>query len=205
VVEIDSQVAMREGWLEQLVCKAGTREHESLLAVEAMPRTIHAALLAAGLASGAPGSWSEGAADASGSPTFTFVAPRGDRVTLRVRWSEGGAIREVPLCDWVRRAPSASHDGGEQSASPDSFPCDRFVFAGSLVRANPPSLGEGEHYVADFTGSIVGLVTFGDEVIAFDEVIPDRIDVAAPSWEARTSAIPPEGTPVTLIIEPAAR
>ena len=195
LVEVDAQVAMREGWLEQLVCKAGTREHESLLAVEASPRMIHAALLASGLTPGAPGSWLEGAPDATGAPTFSLVPPRGDRVELRVKWTAEGVSREAPLCSWVRRAPTANQ------APSDEFPCTRFVFAGSLIRPNPPSWPAGEHFVADFTGSIVGLVTFGDEVIAFDEVIPDKVDIAPPLWEARTQSIPREGTPVTLTIE----
>jgi hypothetical protein len=46
----------------------------------------------------------------------------------------------------------------------------------------------------------VGLVTFGDEVISFEEVIPDRIDVAPAMWESWTDRIPVEGTPIELII-----
>ena len=200
-VEIDAQVAARIGWLEQLVCKAGTREHESLLAIEVPPRIIHAAMLAAGLVPGSPGRWEEIPGEGGAPPSIALHPPRGDPVSLRARWTDATGAHDVALASWVRRVLPAPEDGGSDAvATDDSFPSNRFVFAGSLTRPNPKSLGPGEHYVADYTGSIVGLVTFGDEVIAFDEVIPDRVEFAAAEWEARTEVIPPEGTPVTLIV-----
>jgi hypothetical protein len=63
-------------------------------------------------------------------------------------------------------------------------------------------MGPGEHYVADRTGSIVGLVTFGDEVIAYDEVLSDKVDVDAPEWQANTPVMPAPGTRVQLVIRP---
>jgi hypothetical protein len=65
-------------------------------------------------------------------------------------------------------------------------------------------MGPGEHYVADRTGSIVGLVTFGDEVIAYDEVLSDKVDVDAPEWQANTAVMPAPGTRVQLVIRPRA-
>lgn len=193
-VLIRAQVAARNGWLEQLVCKAGTREHESLLAVEAPPKLIHAALLAAGLTAGAPGSWLEMPPDASGHAVVRFEPPTGTPLDVRVRWQIDGKVNECAICDWVR---GVSTDAGHDAPV---FSCDRFVFAGSHVRPNPPSLGPGEHYVADYTGSVIGLVTFGDEVVAYEEVIPDRVDIAPSAWEAWTDRMPPEGTAVELLI-----
>jgi len=194
-VIIRAQIASRNGFLEQLVCKAGTREHESLLAVEAAPKMIHAALLAAGFTPGSPGAWTETQPDASGKSVVNFQPPTGSKVELLVRWDDDGRINERALCEWVRGV-SPNHS----STTPIVFPCNRFVFAGSHIRPNPKSLGPGEHYVADYTGSVVGLVTFGDEVISFEEVIPDRIDVAPAIWESWTDRIPVEGTPIELII-----
>ena len=53
-------------------------------------------------------------------------------------------------------------------------------------------------YLADESGSVVGLVTFGDEVVALQEVLPDRVAVQPAHFQARTEAMPDEGTPVTL-------
>lgn len=181
-VRVKAIVACDRGWLEQAVCRAGTRDHESLLSVEAPPSTIHAALLLLGLEPGAPGSWRE----ATGTPDgVERVPPRGPPVELWVRSSKG----EVPLSSWI-------HDpvrGARFDAQP-------WVFAGSMVRPNTRSMGPGEHFVADRTGSVVGLVTFGDELVAYREVLPDRVEVSAPQWQARTEAMPPSGESVTLVV-----
>ena len=61
-------------------------------------------------------------------------------------------------------------------------------------------MGEGEHYVADLSGSIIGLVTFDDEVIGFSRVIADQAAVHPPEWEVDPERIPPVGTEVRLVI-----
>jgi hypothetical protein len=63
-------------------------------------------------------------------------------------------------------------------------------------------MGPGEHYVADQTGSIIGLVTFGDETVGFEQVLADQQDVQPLEWQVRTEHVPPPGTPVTLILRP---
>ena len=183
-VRVDTQVAMDRGWLEQGVCAAGTREHESLLATEVPASRIHAALLLLGLEPGAPGSWRE--VPKGDSFAVERIAPRGPRLDLFVR-VDG---RQVPLDAWV-------HDPVRHAA----FPSQPWVFAGSRMRANRPP-EPGEHYVADRTGSIVGIVTFGDEVIAYDEILSDKVDVDAPEWQASTAVIPAPGTRVQLVIRP---
>ena len=55
-------------------------------------------------------------------------------------------------------------------------------------------------YAADQSGSVIGLVTFGDEPVASVTVVPDRADIAEPSLQAWTERMPPEGTPVTVLI-----
>jgi hypothetical protein len=61
-------------------------------------------------------------------------------------------------------------------------------------------MGPGEHYVADMTGSIIGLVTFGDETIGFSRVLSDQESVQEPVWEAATEHLPEPATPVTIIV-----
>jgi hypothetical protein len=74
------------------------------------------------------------------------------------------------------------------------------VFGGSIMAANPEFMGPGEHYVADMSGSIIGLVTFGDETIGFHRVLADQEAVQDPIWEANPVTMPPPGTEVTLVI-----
>lgn len=185
-VRVEAEVACNQGWLEQAACKAGTREHESLLAIAVAPSRIHAGILLLGLEPGQPGEWKPAA---DGSDAVVRVAPAGAPLALAVRASSG----EVPLSAWITDPVKGR-----------AFPAQPWVFAGSRIRSNTKSMGPGEHYVADRTGSIVGLVTFGDEVIAYDEVLSDKVDVDAPEWQANTPVMPAPGTRVQLVIRPRA-
>ena len=181
-VRVEAEVAADRGWLEQAVCKAGTREHESLLAVIVAPSSIHAALLLIGLEPGAPGQW-RAAPDGSGA--VQRISPSGSPLELWVRTSAG----DVPLSSWIHD-PVHGH----------SFPVQPWVFAGSRVRSNTKSMGPGEHYVADRTGSVVGIVTFGDETIACTSVLSDQAELDAPEWQANSERMPEPGTRVELLI-----
>ncbi|MSR19103.1 MAG: hypothetical protein EXS00_08080 [Phycisphaerales bacterium] len=180
-VRVDAVVCMTDGPLEQAVCMPMTREHESLLVALARPSDIHAALLLAGATSGHPASWT-----ANDSGGFDFVPPEGDALEISVQWED----QSVPLHTWIRpvQAPNAS------------APPMTFLFCGSMFRPNSVSMGPGEHYVANFTGSVIGLVTFGDEVIGLVQVVPDQVEVAPTTWEAWTERIPALGTKVTLVV-----
>ena len=181
-VRVEAEVAADRGWLEQAVCKAGTREHESLLAVIVAPSSIHAALLLIGLEPGAPGEW-RAAPDGSGAVQRN--SPSGSPLELWVRTSAG----DMPLSSWIHD-PVHGH----------SFPVQPWVFAGSRVRSNTKSMGPGEHYVADRTGSVVGIVTFGDETIACTSVLSDQAELDAPAWQANSERMPEPGTRVELLI-----
>jgi len=96
---------------------------------------------------------------------------------------------EAPVTRWIR-----DHHGRR------AFPDVRWVFAGSRFETLPDTLGGGEIYLADESGSIIGLVTFGDEVLGLDRVIADDAEVAPPEWEAHTERMPDVGTKVTIVL-----
>lgn len=183
-IEIDAWVCLDEGWLEQVACSPRTREHESLLVVKAQPSNIHAALLMAGFESGTPGRWKYE------NENFTFVPPTGSALEVMVRYA--GADSETierSVRAWIREARNSA-----------SFPDDPWIFSGSRFEPNPEFMGPGEHYVADMTGSIIGLVTFGDEVVGFSRVMAHEEAVQPLEWEANPDTMPPIGTPVTVIL-----
>ncbi len=182
-VEIQAFVCLDGGWLEQVACSPDTREHEALLVVKTRPSNIHAALLMAGIEPGSPGRWSyqDG--------TVSVVPPTGDRLDVLVRYERNGRSIEEPIGSWI---VGATDDR--------PFPDVPWVFAGSAFAENPDWMEPGEHYVADLSGSIVGLVTFGDEVIGFGQVMADQETVEAMQWQVDTDHVPPIGTPVTLIL-----
>ena len=47
-VEFEAEICLDDGWLEQIICGPGTREHESIMVTRIPASSIHAALLAAG-------------------------------------------------------------------------------------------------------------------------------------------------------------
>lgn len=193
-VEVAGEVCIEAGWLEQIACSPNTREHEALVVVKSRPSHVHAALLMAGFEAGSPGRWTYEDNE------LHFVEPKGDPLAITVRYITSGGENGEPM--------TVEHDIRQwimDAANNQGFPSDPWIFAGSLFRKNPPSMGPGEHYVADMTGSLIGLVTFGDEVIGFSRVLADQVEVQAPEWQANTAALPPIGTPVTLVIQRADR
>jgi len=187
IVEVDAFSGINSGWLEQIVCTPEGRVHETVVVALARPSHIHAALLLLGLEPGRPGSW-ERATTAEGKPTYAIVAPAGPKVRLSVRYERGGAVVEEPVAQWVRDANSGK-----------LLPDEPFLFGGSKIVTNDAGV---TGYAADFTGSIAGLVTFGDETLGWVEVLPDKEAVLAPEWLANTDAMPEMGTPVTLRLTP---
>ena len=182
-VIVHGKVAIRQGFLEQLVCFKGTREHESLIVVNVPASHIHAALLAVGAHAGHPGIWSR---DKSTANDLKLEPPAGDLISVRVEYVSDGVTRRNDVGEWI-----------EDARHQDQFK-SIFVFAGSHFE--PDGRG-GQRYTADVTGSIVGLVTFGDELVAYAKVIPDQADIATPRWQANTARIPPEASDVVLILK----
>jgi len=169
------------------VCSPSTREHESLVVARARPSNIHAALLMAGFEPGKPGHWTYD------NDKFAIVEPKGEKLAVLVRYQKNGTTVEEDIGKWIRAPATEKKD-------PKPFPREPFVFGGSAMERNPPGTPPGEHYVADMSGSIIGLVTFGDEMIGFSKVMSDQESVQEPEWEVNTEAVPPVGTAVTVII-----
>jgi len=178
-VRVQGHVACTQGFLEQMVCGRGSREHESLVVIDAPASVVHAAMLAAGMRAGKPGSW-HSATDG----VVQLVSPTGDVVQVLVQWQDETGEHQAPLSSWLINLSAGSTQ-------------PIFVFAGS---AFVPNKQGAQRYLADDSGSVVGLVTFGDEVIAMREVVPDKVQVSAARWKARTSVMPVEGAAVTVIL-----
>lgn len=186
-IEIRAWTCLEAGYLEQIACSPGTREHESLVVIRAKPSQIHAALLMAGFESGRPGQWEFDPE----TQALTLTDPRGSEIDVWFAYEKDGERIVDSARRWIR-------DHHEKQR----FPETPWIFGGSLFRPNPEWMGPGEHYVADITGSIIGLVTFGDEVLGFKQVISDQAAVHEPEWMVHTDRVPPEGTEVTVILLP---
>lgn len=91
---VKSEVVMREGLLEMLVCLKQTKEHESLLSVDAKAQVIHAGLLALGAEPGSPAKFVPDYSPAAGQPVEIFLT-----------WTDkDGKLHRDPAQSWVRHA-----------------------------------------------------------------------------------------------------
>ena len=173
-LHIQGLMSIDEGWLEQIACLEGTRDHEVLVTTRVLPSHIHAGLLLLGGEAGAPGSW-RWTQDA-----LALTPPSGQDVDVFVQVAQGDP---VPVSQWI------------VSEQQKPFPDAPWSFAGSRFESS----GTAERYEADLSGSLIGLVTFGDEVLAWRDVLPDQAVHQAPLWQV-AGDVPPPGTPVTLIL-----
>jgi hypothetical protein len=89
---LKSKVVLREGILEMFLCKAQTKEHESVLAIDSDAFIIHAGLEVLGAEPGSPVRFDE-----------KFHPPTGPRIDIYVSWTdaEGKEHREKAQ-SWVR-------------------------------------------------------------------------------------------------------
>ena len=91
---LKSEVVLREGLLELLVCLKRTKEHESILSVDAPAQIIHAGLLALGAKQGSPVRWQP-----------EFQAATGQPIDIFFTWTdEEGKLHRDPGQSWVRHA-----------------------------------------------------------------------------------------------------
>lgn len=171
-IEVDAKVAFRAGPLELLACSPQTREHESVLVVDARPMHIFQAMGLIGLEPGHPVRYV--------AETESTEAPTGQPVALSVRFGQGDSARVRPARELMRLV-------GEKRP-PDEL---RWVFAGSRTFSNG-------RFGADADGTVACVVDFDTALIALDTLHSADNDKL---WlEANTPAIPPIGTPCRLVI-----
>jgi len=91
---IKSDVVLREGMLEMLACLKQTKEHESILSVDAKAQLVHAGLIALGAEVGSPAKFVPEYKPATGQPIDVFLT-----------WTDvKGKLQRVPAQSWVRHA-----------------------------------------------------------------------------------------------------
>jgi len=187
-VEVDAEVVLREGPLELFACSPRTREHESILRVSARPLHIFQAMGLIGLTPGKPLRFDEEAK--------RWEEPRGDRVELRVRYSDERGTHIVASQQWVSDAK------GQDPARPIVLD---WIFTGStnLPHTSPNArVRWGEEsttrFSADADGTIACLVDFESALIAL--AARHSADNEQLWLIANTAQIPPRGTKCVLLI-----
>ncbi|MCL4221584.1 MAG: hypothetical protein KJZ65_09450 [Phycisphaerales bacterium] len=190
VVEIDARVATDvhdprtpDVFLELVACTRDTREYESLVVIDPTAAQVHAGLLLIGLEPGSPGRWQrEG-------DRVVPIEPRGEPVRVRLIYEGAHGPTEAAVEDWIR----VRREGGAS----EPMPTMDFVFAGSGFRV----LQGAERYLGDVEGTVIGLTTFGTEVIAPRAMHHPSAQIENPSLLARNEVMPKVNEPVVVRVQ----
>jgi hypothetical protein len=174
LVVVDGTVCLREGQLELFACPRGTKEHESVIAVNCSPKFVHAALLAVGAKPGAPVQWEP------------YRSASGTGVEVMLLWvDDKGGKHKSRAQDWIK-------DGVTGKAMAHNW-----VFAGSRVWTDPDT--KETHYLAN-GGDFICVSNFPEAML--DLPIKSSQSNADLKFSAFTQNIPPLKTKVRLVLIP---
>jgi len=181
-VDVKATVCLRRGdFLEMFACTKDTREHESILVIDAMPSKIHLGLLLLGLEPGKPLSY-----DMKLDPPKLVLAT-GPKVGVFIVIKLDDIEREIPANRWV-----------QDNKTKEMMQGNTWLFAGSQFA----EFQDKPVYQADLNGSAISLVNFGDDLLTLPNKMTDANDSHSKVWAPRTKAIPKVGTKVTLRLRP---
>jgi hypothetical protein len=174
LVVVDGEIAMREGALEMFACPKGTKEHESVIAVQSTGQLMHAGLLAVGATAGHPVRFD---------PEYTPAT--GSVIEVWVLWQDDQGNHRVRAQDWIKNV---------KTDQPMEHP---WVFGGSGFWTDETT-GE-KHYHAD-AGDLICVSNFSTAML--DLPIESSQANDALLYAAFTERIPPRGTKVRLVLSP---
>ncbi|MBC8875772.1 MAG: hypothetical protein H8E44_40625 [Planctomycetes bacterium] len=202
-VDLEGSICLDEGMLELIACTKQTKEHESIVVVHARPMHIHTALLLLGAQSGNPAMRRP---IGEGGTRWVDIPPRGDPVDIYLVFSnKHGKAVERPISDFVTRSEK-DPDGLFGALEGDAHEVDKdnrekfpktFLFAGSLLVGDGPG---ARTYLADRSGSVISIATFGDELLCLPGVHAKANDTLM--WQIDAMHLPEVGSKVTLRLRP---
>ncbi len=168
-------IALREGQLEMFACLSGTKEHESVVAIDTLAHVVHAGLLVCGAEAGKPVQFT---------PTFTPAS--GTEIEITVFWKDkDGKLQQARAQEWVRDIKAQKEMQ------------QKFVFAGSGFWTDDRT---GEKFYMAEDGDFICVSNFASAML--DVPTESSQSAGALLFEAFTDRIPPQGTPVTMVLTP---
>jgi hypothetical protein len=175
-VRVDCEAVKADYPLEFLSVLSNTNEYEAVVRSDAKPSDLHLALLMIGLKPGQPVHYSES--------TKAWLPPTGPPVDIWFEYQKDGKSIKVPAYRWMRDVKT------KKQAPPMAW-----VFTGSRVM-------DDHTYAADATGCLIGVIN--NEYSVLDVPALKSRALEAREYERNPDLIPPTGTPVTMILSPAA-
>jgi hypothetical protein len=178
-IRFPAAVNMRKGYIEYLLVGAPGKTHESALVTKISPQFVHVAMLLLG-AKGAPKAEGDPArAPGNIDEAYLAQAPKieGDPVRIEASWKIDDKLTRVPVETLITMGDP-----------PQPVPAGEWVYNGSLVI-------EGQ-FIAQADQSFITLIA--DPGALVNNPRPERVkdDI----WQSNPEVIPPEGTPVDIII-----
>lgn len=180
-VGVVAEVCLREGPLEQFMCKKGTKEHEAIVRVNMDAELVHIAVIAAGGKPGTPTGFIDPKTE---QPKHTPAT--GSKVNVLVHYKKDGKLHTHRAQEWIwdikRKAP-IQYD---------------WVFAGSQFIKDPMNPTAKPYYGAN-SGDIISISNFPYSTLEFPQ--PISKDDAQLTYEAKTDRIPPLTSKIWVLIE----
>jgi hypothetical protein len=183
-VIVAATVCMREGsyGLECLLCRNGTKEHESILTTNADAAVIHAYLMAAGGIPGSPVQYLENKGE------VRVIPPSGSKIKVLLQYEQGGKLVTVPAKRWIL-------DGKKNTELEHNW-----VFAGSHFFPNPDAKDKPPIYAATSDGAYICTSNVPSAMLELPIDSPN--DPALREFRPFTDRIPALETKVDIILEP---
>jgi hypothetical protein len=199
-VDVDSRVCLREGLLELIACTKDTKEHESIIVVDAKPSHIHTALLLLGARPGSPAT--QRLIDKERG-RYVSIPPSGNPVDVFLVFkNDKGLETEHPISDFITRSDQynetgAPNDDPKAAEAARKFPTDPFLFAGSILL---PAENGPRRYVCDETGDVISISTFGNELLCMSGIHGQANESLA--WQVVGDKLPPVDSKINLRLKP---
>ncbi len=174
-VYIDGYVTMNRGPMEMFACPVGTKEHESIVALLAQSKEVHAALLAVGAKPGTPVEFQP-----------EFKPPTGQVIRVWACWfDKQGKFKAVDARQWIQDLETEKPMNAV------------WVFAGSSFWQDPED--KKEYYQAD-SGDMICVSNFSSAML--DVAIPSSASEGELRFMPFEDQIPELDTPVRLVLVP---
>lgn len=172
---IGGRVCLRKGMLEMFACPRGTKEHESVVAVNTPARYVHAALVALGAKPGPPVQFEP-----------VYRPAQGTKIEVTVIWKgQEGQRQQAAAQEWVKHVKT-----GKALQYP-------WVFAGSGFWTDEET---GERFYFADGGEFICVSNFSTAMLDLPVRSTDANSTLM--FSAFTEHIPPLGTPVFLKLAP---
>lgn len=176
IVVVSGKVCLRRGPLELFACPRGTKEHESVVSVNAKAQTIHVGLLAIGAMRGSPVRFAP-----------TYKSATGTEVEIWILWKDkDGVNQKLPAQQWIRNIKT-----GKAMK-------EHWVFAGSGFYVD--EMTGKKYYQADGSGDFICVSNFSTATL--DLPVESSAEAADLLYESFTERIPARGTQIRLVLIP---